>query len=108
MARNFRELQSKMGANRRARISARAKSMMTEMLLAELRRRTGRTQEELAAALGVKQPTLSRLESQDDMQISTLRRIIHALGGELELIAKLPGGDVTLTQFEKDEVTQSA
>ena len=44
------------------------------------------TQDELAASLGVKQPTLSRLEGQDDMQISTLRRVIEALGGELEII----------------------
>ena len=59
----------------------------------------GLTQEELAATLGVKQPTVSRLESQNDMQISTLRRLIQALGGELEIVVHLPGGDVRLRQF---------
>jgi transcriptional regulator with XRE-family HTH domain len=75
--------------------------MMTEMLLAELRKSAGLSQEDLAAELGIKQPTLSRLESQDDMQISTLRRVIEALGGKLEIIAQLPSGDVRLSQFRE-------
>jgi hypothetical protein len=33
------------------------------------------------------------------MQVSTLRRLIQALGGELELIAHLPGGAIRITQF---------
>jgi len=35
----------------------------------------------------------------EDMKLSTLRRLIHALGGELELIVRLPGGDIRLRQF---------
>jgi transcriptional regulator with XRE-family HTH domain len=98
MARKFEELESKMPPEARVRAKARAKEMMAEMAIAELRKSAGMTQEELAASLGVKQPTLSRLEAQDDMQISTLRRVIEALGGELEIIAHLPGGDVRLKQ----------
>jgi transcriptional regulator with XRE-family HTH domain len=82
-----------------ARAKTRAKEMMAEMLLAEIRKNVGLTQEDLAAQLGIKQPTLSKLESQDDMQVSTLQRLIHALGGELELIAHLPGGDIRIRQF---------
>jgi transcriptional regulator with XRE-family HTH domain len=74
--------------------------MMAEMLLAEIRRAVGLTQEHVAASLGIKQPSLSRLESQDDMQISTLRRLVAALGGELEIIAHLPGGAIRITQFQ--------
>ena len=69
---------------------------MAEMLLAEIRKSVGLTQEDLAVQLGIKQPTLSKLESQDDMQISTLRRLIEALGGKLELIAHLPRGDIRI------------
>ena len=82
-----------------SRAKGRAKEMMAEMLLAEIRKAVGLTQEQVAESLGIKQPTLSRLESQDDMQISTLRRLIEALGGELEIIAHLPGGDIRLCQF---------
>lgn len=99
MARKFRELESRMPPESLVRAKARAKEMMAEMLLAEVRKAVGLTQEELAASLGIKQPTLSRLESQEDMQISTLHRLIRGLGGELEIIAHLPGGDIRLTQF---------
>ena len=100
MRRNFRELQAKMSSERRAAVKARVKEMMAEMLLAEIRKMMDITQEELAEKLGIKQPSLSKLESQDDMQISTLRRLIEALGGELELIAHLPHGDIRIRQFE--------
>ncbi|MCI0358276.1 MAG: helix-turn-helix transcriptional regulator [Planctomycetaceae bacterium] len=99
MARKFQQLEEKMPPEARAWAKARAKEMMAEMLLAEIRKSVGLTQEDLAAQLGVKQPTLSKLEAQDDMQISTLSRLIQALGGELELIAHLPGGDIRIRQF---------
>jgi transcriptional regulator with XRE-family HTH domain len=100
MARKFRELENKMTPESHARAKALAREMMTEMLLSELRKSAGVTQEELASSLGIKQPTLSRMESQSDMQISTLRRVIESLGGELEIIAHLPEGDVRLSQFQ--------
>jgi hypothetical protein len=39
------------------------------------------------------------MESQDDMQISTLSRLVQSLGGQLELIAHMPKGDARITQF---------
>ncbi len=99
MARNFKELEAKMSPQRRARAEAMAHDQMADMLLAEIRRRAGLTQTDLAQILGIQQPSLSKLEAQDDMQISTLRRIIAALGGKLELIAKFPSGAVRLSPF---------
>lgn len=99
MPRNFHELENQMDPQSLARAKIRASEMMAEMLLANLRQDAGLTQEELAESLGIRQPTLSRLESRDDMRISTLRRLIQALGGDLEIIARLPTGDVRLTQF---------
>jgi DNA-binding XRE family transcriptional regulator len=100
MARDFKELEAKMRPESRARAQLRAKEMIAEMLLSEIRTAVGLTQEELAKKLGVRQPTLSRLESQQDMQISTLERLVSALGGRLEIIAHLPGGTIRITQFE--------
>jgi len=88
-----------MSPERRQRNELAAKAAMAEMLLAELRRQAGLTQEEMAARMGIRQPTLSGLETQTDMQISTLRRLVEALGGQLEIVAKLPGGTVRLSQF---------
>jgi transcriptional regulator with XRE-family HTH domain len=53
--------------------------MLTEMLLSEIRQVTGLTQAEVAASLGIKQPTLSRIESQSAIQVSTLQRLVRAL-----------------------------
>lgn len=101
MARNFKELEARMPPERLARAETKAKAILAEMFLAEIRKHAGLTQKELAAALNIRQPGLSKLENQDDMQISTLKRIVEALGGELELIAHLPGGDIKLSQFRR-------
>jgi DNA-binding XRE family transcriptional regulator len=99
MTRNFRELEAKMRPEAQARVKARAREAMAEMLLSQIRQAAGLTQEEVASRLGIKQPTLSRIESQGDMQLSTLQRLVGALGGELEIIAHLPGRDVRIRQF---------
>ena len=96
---NFEELKKQMSPESLQRAEAKTRELMAEMLLAEIRKEAGFTQEDLAATLGVKQPSLSKLESQDDMQISTLQRLIQALGGQLELIAHMPGGDIRISQF---------
>lgn len=88
-----------MDPKRLSRAKAKAKDIMTEMLLVEIRREVGLTQEDIAKAMGIKQPSLSKLESQEDMQVSTLKRLIQALGGQLELIAHMPGGDIRISQF---------
>jgi transcriptional regulator with XRE-family HTH domain len=62
---------------------------------------SGMTQRQLADALGVKQPTLAQFEKQDDIQVSTLRRIVEALGGELDLVVRLPSGEFHIGQFVK-------
>jgi DNA-binding transcriptional regulator YiaG len=99
MAKNSKELGQKIPPEALARAKTRAKEMIAEMVLAKIRKNVGLTPEDLAAQLGIEQPTLSKLESPDDMQVSTLRRLIEALGGELEPIAHLPGGDIRNWQF---------
>ena len=99
MARKFSELEAKMPAASRQRAQAKAQRLLAELLLPEIRRLSGMTQVELARSLGIKQPTLSRLEGQDDMQVSTLKRIVEALGGQLDIVVHLPTGDYRLGQF---------
>lgn len=57
------------------------------------------TQAELADAIGISQSALSKMEAQRDMQVSTLRRLVEGLGGNLKLIAHLPDGGVRIGQF---------
>ena len=100
MAHKFENLTKRMDTKRFTRAKAKARDIMAEMLLAEIRKEAGFTQEDIAKAIGIKQPSLSKLESQNDIQISTLRRLIQALGGQLELIAHMPAGDIRINQFK--------
>jgi transcriptional regulator with XRE-family HTH domain len=54
---------------------------------------------EVGSRLGVTQAEVSRLERREDIRISKLLQYVDALGGELEIRAKLPGGAAVLTQF---------
>jgi DNA-binding XRE family transcriptional regulator len=56
--------------------------------LAELRRRGGLTQQEVAGRLGMTQPEVSRLERRSDARLSLTRAYVRALGGELETTAR--------------------
>ena len=97
---SFQKLRDKMSPQQLVQADTEAKGMMADMLLAELRKLVGLTQEEAAAAMGITQPSLSKLENQDDMQISTLRRLVEALGGQLEIVVHLPTGDISVRQFK--------
>jgi DNA-binding XRE family transcriptional regulator len=56
----------------RRRAARRTRELLGELLISEIRTLRGTTQREIARALGIKQPSLSKLEKQSDMQISTL------------------------------------
>lgn len=64
--------------------------------LRELREAAGKTQIEVAGLVEVTQSQLSRLEKRDDHKLSTLRRYVEALGGEVEVVAVLGNKRVTL------------
>jgi transcriptional regulator with XRE-family HTH domain len=101
MAKSFDELADRVMSNKaRARASRRTKELLAELLLSEVRKLAGKSQGELARTLGIKQPSLSKLENQDDMQISTLKKIIEALGGEVQIVARFPKAKIRITQFD--------
>jgi hypothetical protein len=62
--------------------------------LRELRLIAGKTQADVATALQIRQPSVSKMEKQGDMYLSTLRAYVEAIGGELELRVKLPNRPV--------------
>jgi predicted XRE-type DNA-binding protein len=104
MAKSFDELVQRTTSKRtRDRAAARTKELLSELVMSELREMTGKSQTEVATILGMKQPSLSKLEKQSDMQISTLKKIVTALGGELEVLAKFPQGAIKLAQFTKSK-----
>ena len=98
-AKNFNELRAKMSPDRRARNAAEVKRMIHEMPLDELRAARQLTQEHLAALLGVKQASISKMERRTDMYVQTLAKVVEAMGGQLEIRAVFPDGVVRITQF---------
>ena len=86
----------------REKAARRTRELLGELLLSELRRAAGKSQRELAEALGIKQPSLSKLEGQRDMHIGTLKKIVEALGGRLHIMATFPKGNIRVKQFDED------
>jgi len=87
VARKLDDVMAALPAERRARIERRAMEVAT---LKDLRAAAQKTQEDLAAALGVGQDSISRLERLSDMLLSTLRHYVESMGGTLELVAQFP------------------
>ncbi len=91
MARSLNEFIAELPADEQAEIEARYQVLKQEVEgLRELRQIAGKAQADIATALNIKQPSVSKIEKQADMYLSTLRSYVEAIGGKLELIVKLP------------------
>ncbi len=70
--------------------------LQLEMILRELRAMAGKNQVEVAAAPEKAQSEISKMERRDDWLLSTLKRYLEALGGELEVVAKFGNTSIRL------------
>ena len=106
--RSFAELRGRMSRGARAKSEAEAQRLGEEMDLAEVRRALKLSQEEIAQTLQVGQGSVAKIEKRADMYVSTLRRFIEAMGGELEIVARFPDHAVKIKNFadlnEKEQV----
>ena len=100
MAKSFSNLKNRLSIESKARIQKRVESALQEMPLTELRQARMYTQQQIADTLRIKQASVSKMESQTDMYISTMRKYIEAMGGELEIIAKFPEGNIKVERFK--------
>ena len=87
MVKKLDDLIASLPKDRQARVQARVMELTT---LKDLRLAAQQTQVQMAAALGVRQDTISRLEKRSDMLLSTMRQYVESMGGQLELVAKFP------------------
>lgn len=92
MAKNFKTLLARMSPAARARAEKGTHEIIQEMALDDLRAVLSLTQEDLAKRLRVGQAAVSKIERRPDTYMSTLRKFIEAMGGELEICAILPRG----------------
>ena len=100
--RKFRDLVAHIDADpaARAHVDAELRAMDDVVALAELRERRGSTRSADADARGTSQPNISqlvsRIDSEADIYLSTLRHYVEALGGRLRLVAVFDGEEVEL------------
>lgn len=99
MAKKFSELRAGMSQAARERSDVKARVMLAEMPLNELRQARGLSQKMLADVLHVQQPSVAKIEKRTDMYLSTLRSHIEAMGGELDIVARFPDGSVKINNF---------
>jgi DNA-binding XRE family transcriptional regulator len=84
---NWNEIKEKLAPERRARLDTEVRREVLAIELRELRQEAGKTQAEVAEIAEMTQAELSKFERRDDHLISTLRRYVTALGGQLEVVA---------------------
>ena len=105
---SFAELRDRMTPAARAKAEAEALRLEGEMDLAEVRRAMKLSQDEIAQTLQIGQGSVAKIEKRTDMYVSTLRRFIEAMGGELEIVARFADHSVKIKNFadltEKESV----
>lgn len=100
--RPFAELTKDWSESRRQEAELRTGELLRDTeqaALADLRKALRVSQQELARTTGKSQAAVAQMEQRPDMKVSTLREAVEAMGGELELVAHFPGGDVTITRL---------
>lgn len=88
---DIREKMAKLNSAQRKKVAARAAELIAEeMSLRQLRKARKLTQARVAKVLGVTQDSVSRLEKRSDLLLSTLRKTVKAMGGEVRIVAEFP------------------
>jgi DNA-binding XRE family transcriptional regulator len=91
MSTNVNDKIKKLSPAQRKKVEARADELIAEeMTLRELRHARKLTQVRMAKTLGITQDSVSRLEKRSDLLLSTLRKTVQAMGGNLSLVAEFP------------------
>lgn len=102
MAKKWADLRARMSPERQARSAEGTAEMLLGHSLRKLRKQCGKTQAQMAEALGTSQANVSQIEYRAEIEISTLRRYVMACGGTLEITARMPECEVRLLGFEAE------
>jgi DNA-binding XRE family transcriptional regulator len=95
----------KLSPVQRRKVAARAAELIAEeMSLRELRKARKLTQARVAKLLGITQDSVSRLEKRSDLLLSTLRRTVRAMGGDVRIVAEFPdSAPVVVSHLSEDD-----
>jgi transcriptional regulator with XRE-family HTH domain len=91
MSASIRDKIGKLNSAQRKKVEERAAELIAEeMSLRDLRKARKLTQARVAKTLGITQDSVSRLEKRSDLLLSTLRKTVKAMGGDLRIVAEFP------------------
>ena len=94
------ELKHKNSTEELERIGREALEEYDRLGFAAVRKAREQTQVELAEKLGINQASVSAIENNSDLLLSTLAKYVRALGGELQLQAVFPEATFNLAPPE--------
>ena len=100
MAHKWKDVRKPLSPEAEERIQRDVKQAAAVMTLHQLREARCLTQVNLAKVLQINQGAVSKMEKRADMYVSTLRNFIQAMGGQLQVKAIFPEGEVQIDQFE--------
>ncbi|MGF9564388.1 helix-turn-helix transcriptional regulator [Neorhizobium sp. JUb45] len=97
---DWKDLRAELPQDVRAELDAKREARRMGNALAELRKATGLTQQELAQKAAMTQNTISKIEHADDVLVSSIVRYVHSMGGSVELVLKTPDGNTQRVDFD--------
>lgn len=102
---NVNEVIRKLSPAQRKKVENRAADIIAEeMSLRDLRKARKLTQARVAKTLGITQDSVSRLEKRSDLLISTLRKTVKAMGGNVRIVAEFPDrAPIVLSELSEED-----
>lgn len=108
MARKWKEVRRRLSPELEEETRREVDAIGEALKLNQLREARKLTQANLASVLGVNQGSVSKMEKRTDMYVSTLRSFVEAMGGQLQIKAVFPEGEVLIDQFESLDTSRGA
>ena len=104
MSVNVNEVIRKLSPAERKKVEDRAAELIAEeMSLRDLRKARKLTQARVAKTLRITQDSVSRLEQRSDLLLSTLRKTVKAMGGDVRIVAEFPDrAPVVLSELSQE------
>ncbi|WP_439257858.1 helix-turn-helix domain-containing protein [Lonepinella sp. BR2271] len=90
---NFDDVLAELPLERQEKIKRESERMLMELRLAEIREELELSQQQLAKELNISQPSVVAMEKRgNDIRLSSVKRYVEAMGGQLSLSVALPTG----------------
>ena len=99
MSRNLNDFRTPLLSDQNGHEGQPLERSLASMPLDALRDARQLNQVQMAQLLKISQGAVSKVERRTDMFVSTLRNYVRAIGGDLQIRAVFPDGDVLIDQF---------